>query len=270
MKKIRALAILNAVFFLLHLVPSQLTQLKLLSGQTIGDVSDKYPTLFTPASITFSIWGLIYLALIIFCIYHLIMAFKAGATLEANRDVQRLGYLFILNNLATGAWTIAWVHELLVLSVVLMLMQLLTLVGMQLRIGIFDPARPAASRWCTQFPLSLYFGWICIATIANVSAMLVGVGWDGFGLSPEFWTVVMLVVATLLTLFVVLARHNSFVGLVTIWAFYGIILKQRELYPASFPEIVVTAWAGMALVAVAVIGILYRNAQARERAVAQV
>lgn len=176
MNKIKALAILNAVFFLVHLVPSQLTQLKLLSGQTIGEVSDKYPTLFAPAGITFSIWGLIYLALIVFCMYHLIKAFNADARHEANLEVQRLGYLFILNNLATGAWTIAWVHELLGLSVVLMLVQLLTLLAMQLRLGIFDPARSVASRWFTQVPLSLYFGWICIATIANVSAMLVGIG----------------------------------------------------------------------------------------------
>ncbi|OKL40493.1 hypothetical protein [Pontibacter flavimaris] len=270
MSKIKALAILNAVFFLVHLVPSQLTQLKLLSGQSIGDVSDKYPTLFTPAGITFSIWGLIYLALIVFCIYHLLKAFNADATHEANRDVQRLGYLFIGNNLATGAWTIAWVHELLVLSVALMLMQLLTLLAMQLRLGIFDPARSAASRWFTQVPLSLYFGWICIATIANVSAVLVGVGWDGFGLSPEFWTVVMLVVATLLTLFVVLTRHNPFVGLVTLWAFYGIILKQREQYPGSYPEIITTTWIGMALVAAAVLVILYRNSLAAKAAVTEV
>jgi len=28
-----------------------------------GDLSDLYPNLFTPAGLTFSIWGLIYLAL---------------------------------------------------------------------------------------------------------------------------------------------------------------------------------------------------------------
>lgn len=80
----------------------------------------------------------------------------------------------------------------------------------------------------------------------------------------------MLVAATLLTLFVVLARQNPFVGLVTLWAFYGIILKQRELYPGSYPEIVTTSWVGMALVAAAVLVMLYRNSQAGKKAAATV
>lgn len=260
MKSIRTLAILNGLFFLVHLVPSQLTQLELLNNQTIGDVSAKYPTLFTPAGITFSIWGLIYLALTAFCIYHLVQAYKADAAHEANRDLKRIGYLFILNNLATGAWTIAWVYEWLVVSVALMLVQLVTLLAIQLRLGIYDPTRSAASRWFTQFPLSIYFGWILIATVANVSAMLVGVGWDGFGLPAAWWAITMLVAATLLTLLVVLARLNPFVGLVTIWAFYGIILKQRQLDLPSSPELITTAWIGIVIVAVAVIIILYRNA----------
>jgi hypothetical protein len=259
MKRIRILAICNAIFFLLHLVPAQLTQLKLLSGQTIGEVSDKYFTLFTPAGITFAIWGVIYLALAAFCIYHLVKAFKEDATHEANRAISRMGYLFIINSLATGLWTIAWVHEWLLVSVGLMLVQLVTLILIQLTVGIYNPKRSAASRWFTQFPLSIYFGWICIATVANISATLVGYGWHGFGLSPEFWTMLMLAVATGITIFVVLNRRNAFVGLVTIWAFYGIILKHKALGLASGSDIITTAWLCLALVALAVLFIVYRN-----------
>lgn len=259
MKRIRTLAILNAFFFLLHLVPAQLTQLKLLSGQTIGEVSDKYFTLFTPAGVTFAIWGVIYLALSAFCIYHLVRAFKEDASHEANRAISRMGYLFMLNNLATGLWTIVWVHELLLVSVGLILLQLVTLVLIQLRVGIYNPERSLASRWFTQFPLSIFFGWICIATVANISAMLVGYNWHGFGLSPEFWTMFMITVATAITLFVVYKRRNAFVGLVTIWAFYGIILKHKELKLTSSPDIITTAWLCLALVALLVLFIVYRN-----------
>ncbi|NDK55585.1 hypothetical protein [Pontibacter fetidus] len=260
MKSIKTLAILNALFFLIHLVPSQLTQLKLLNNQTIGEVSDKYPTLFTPAGITFAIWGVIYLALTGFCLYHVVRAFKAPPSDEANKDLQRIGYLFMLNNLATGAWTIAWVYEWLLVSVLLMLVQLVTLLLIHLRLGIYDTSRSAASRWFTQFPLSIYFGWICIATIANISAALVGLGWTGFGISPEVWTIAMLAVATLLTLFVVLNRHNPFVGLVTTWAFYGIILKHQALNLPASMNIIATAWAGLIIVALAVLFVFYQNA----------
>jgi hypothetical protein len=260
MKSIKTLAVLNTLFFLLHLLPSQLTQLELLNGQTIGDVSNKYPTLFTPAGITFAIWGLIYLALIGFCVYHLLKAFNADENHEANEDLRQIGFLFMLNNLATGAWTIAWVYEWLLVTVFLMLPQLVTLLQIHLRIGIYDAGRSAASRWFTQFPLSIYFGWICIATIANISAALVGFKWNGFGLSPEAWAIGMVAVATLLTLFVVINRRNPYVGLVTIWAFYGIILKHQALQlPESIP-IINTAWTGLFIVALAVLFVFYQNA----------
>jgi hypothetical protein len=259
MHNIKTLAILNTVFFLLHLVPSQLTQLELFNSQTIGEVSAKYPALFTPAGITFSIWGIIYLALSAFCIYHLVKAFKEPALHEANADLKQLGFLFMLNNLATGAWTIAWVSERLLLSVVLMLIQLVTLLAIHLRLGIFDTSRSAASRWFTQVPLSLYFGWIIIATVANISAALVGFGWDGFGLSEGLWTVIMIIAATLIVVFVVYTRSNPFIGLVGIWALYGIILKHRELGIAESPQIITTAWVCLAVVAVVVLWVFYRN-----------
>ncbi|MBC5772733.1 hypothetical protein H8S95_01545 [Pontibacter sp. KCTC 32443] len=263
MKSIKVLAVLNALSFLVHLILSQLTQFKLLNAQTIGEVSAKYPALFTPVGLTFSIWGVIYLALICFCIYHLVKAFKADAEHEANMDLQSIGYLFILNNLATGAWTVAWVYEWLVLSVVLILIQLITLLLINLRLGIYNAERSAAARWLTQFPLSIYFWWICIATIANISATLVGLGWDGFGLAAEFWTIGMIAAATILTVFVVLNRRNPFVGLVTIWAFYGIVLKNQQLNEVSGSEIISSAWIGLTMVALAVGFILYQNARKR-------
>ncbi len=259
MKNLKTLAVLNTVFFLGHVVLSQLTQLKLFNSQTIGEVSASYPTLFTPAGITFSIWGLIYLGLTAFCVYHLIKAFKASPDHEANVALQRIGYLFMGNNLATGLWTIAWVNEWLVVSVFLIALQLVTLLAMHLRLNIYNPARSAASRWLTQVPLSLYFGWIIIATVANISAALVGATWDGFGLSEATWAVIIIAVATLFVSFVVMSRSNPVVGLVGVWALYGIILKHRELDIASSPQIIITAWVGIAVLAVLVLYKFYKH-----------
>ncbi|WP_018479332.1 hypothetical protein [Pontibacter roseus] len=269
MRNVKTLAVLNTLFFLLHLLPSQLTQLRLFNDQTIGDVSDKYPALFTPAGITFSIWGIIYVALSAFCIYHLIKAYKESPQHEANVDLQRLGYLFMLNNLATGAWTIAWVNEWLVLSVVLILTQLATLLAMHLRLGIFDKGRSAASKWFTQVPLSLYFGWIIIATVANISSALVGLGWDGFALGAGTWTTIMIVTATLIVVFVVFTRTNPYIGLVGVWALYGIILKHRQLDLEESPQIITTAWVCLAVVALTAIVSFFRNAERRQRTLAQ-
>ena len=48
-----------------------LAELLRLGGKDIGEISAKYPNLFTPAGYAFSIWGLIYLLLLIYVIYQL-------------------------------------------------------------------------------------------------------------------------------------------------------------------------------------------------------
>lgn len=268
MKNVKTLAVLNALFFLLHLVPSQLTQLRLFNNQTIGEVSAKYPALFTPAGITFSIWAVIYVGLTAFCVYHLVKAYKEPAAHEANIDLQRLAYLFMLNNLATGIWTIAWVNEWLLISVLLILIQLVTLLAMHLRLHIYDAIRSATSRWFTQVPLSLYFGWIIIATVANISSALVGLNWDGFGISEGTWAIIMIVAATLIVVFVVFSRSNPYVGLVGVWALYGIILKHRDINVQESPQIITTAWFCLAVVALVVVLVFFRNVQKRRHGLA--
>ena len=40
-----------------------------IGGNTTGQVSEAYPNLFTPAPVTFAIWGAIYLLLAVFVLY---------------------------------------------------------------------------------------------------------------------------------------------------------------------------------------------------------
>jgi translocator protein len=48
-----------------------------LGGRTTGELSTQYPNLFVPAGITFSIWGLIYLLLLGFCVLQFMAQNKA-------------------------------------------------------------------------------------------------------------------------------------------------------------------------------------------------
>jgi len=134
MNRIKSLAISNSVFFLIAFGVSMLSQVSAINSKDIGDISNKYDTLFTPAGITFSIWGLIYVALFAFSIYHIYKAFREDALSEANKDTNRMGVLFIVNNIATAAWVFAWVNEQFILSVLLMLTQLVTLVVINVKL----------------------------------------------------------------------------------------------------------------------------------------
>ncbi len=257
MKKIRTLAVLNALFFIVHVSISYFTQFKLINNQDVGEVSDNYTSLFTPAGITFAIWGLIYLALLAFAVYHLAIAFKRDINHPANSDLSRIGPWFIINNIATAAWLIVWTNELLLLSVLLIFIQLISLIIINLRLPIYDRSREIASKIFTQFPLSIYFAWLTIATIANTSTYLASVNFSA-GIDAVTWTIIMISIAVMITAMVVFLRRNIFYGLVVIWALYGIILK-REAVGGNGEAIMNTAWSGIIVTAVVCIVQLLRN-----------
>ncbi len=248
MKKIKTLAFFNLLTLIFHISFSYLTQFKLNNNPDIGQVSDKYDSIFTPAGITFAIWGVIYISLLAFCIYHLVMAFRHNINHPANTGITRMGVWFILNNLGTAAWIYVWTNEMITASLVLIFFQLLTLIIINLRLGIHDPHQDLAAKIFTHFPLSIYFGWLTIATIANASIYLLDSGWDGFGYNPVYWTRIMIGVAVFLAATVVFTRHNVFFGLVIIWALYGIILKRQFENAHLYSVVIKTAWTGAGIV----------------------
>lgn len=263
MSRIQKLAVLNAIAFFIHLLLSWLTQFKLINTKNIGEISDQYPSLFTPSGKTFTIWSVIYISLIAFCIYHLIKAFKNDISHPANTDINKLNTLFIINNIATAAWLIVWVNEYMTVSVILILIQLITLIMMNLRLNIHDASRKFESKLFTQFPLSIYLGWISIATIANISTWLTAKGWNGWNVSEINWTITMIAIAVLLTIGVINRRKNVFFGLVIIWALYGILTKRTDVDALAYEPIIMVSWIGMALITLACIFGLIRNLRRR-------
>ena len=259
MKKIKALAVLNAVALLVQMGLSIMAQIRLLAPYNVAGVSDKYPSLFTPAAITFSIWELIYLLLVAFCAYHIIMAWAKPATHPANKDIERIGGWFILTNLAAAFWLMAWTNEELSLSLILISLQLICLIAIHLRVGIYDTRSSAASKWLTQFPLSIYFGWITVAAIANASSYLNVTDWDGWGLDPIDWTNIVIGVTVFITILVMTTLKNVIFGLVVAWWLYGIILKRMEVDAVLYFHIVRTAWIGIAVLGLVMVLRIIKN-----------
>lgn len=191
-----------------------------INGRTTGEVSAKYPSLFTPAGFTFSIWGLIYLSLTAFIIYQALPAQRDNAGIAA------VGRLFILNCMANAAWIFAWHYDLLLLSLVLMAVILLSLVGIYRFLHAGDEVVTAGQRWFVQLPFSLYTAWITVAMIANVSVLQLAMGWDNLGVSAASWTILKLALAGAIAAIVVLRRGDLAFGLVVAWAGYGIMINQ--------------------------------------------
>jgi benzodiazapine receptor len=220
-----------------------------LNGQTTGEISDRFQVYFVPAGYVFSIWGLIYLGLIAFAVYQ---------ALPAQRDnprLRRIGTLFALSCLANIAWLFLWHYEVFPLTLVAMLSLLLLLIAIYLRLGIGRARVPTAEKWLVHVPFSVYLGWITVATIANVTSLLDYLNWSGWGISPEAWTVIMLIAGVGIASAVSLTRGDVAYMLVIVWAFAGIAVKH-----AGTPVVAIAAWVTTALaVLMLVVGLVFRK-----------
>lgn len=225
-----------------------------LNGQTTAAISDKFQVLFVPAGYVFAIWGIIYIGWMAFAVYQALPAQRA------NPRLQRIGGLFALANLANAAWLFTWHFELFPLSAIVMLSLLALLIAIYWRLNIGRVQVSAREKWLVDLPFSIYLGWISVATIANISDLLYFWQWDGFGITPEIWAVIMLVTAAAIALAMALTRAETAYLLVIVWAFVGIAVKQ-----SATPMVANTALVMAALVVLMIPFGLWRRRNNRMR-----
>jgi hypothetical protein len=233
--------VVNVVAVIGTLIVNGLANALPLNGLTTGEISDRFEVYFVPAGYVFSIWGLIYLALIGFAIYQALPAQRE------NPRLQSVGYLFAFSCAANVAWLFLWHYEQFLWSVMAMVALLLSLILIYLRLGIGRIEVSTAERWLVQVPFSVYLGWVTVATIANVTSVLDYVSWGGWGIAPQMWAVIMLVVGAGIATAVGLTRGDVAYMLVIVWAFVGIAVKH-----AATPTVAIAAWVMTGLVALAI------------------
>jgi benzodiazapine receptor len=187
-----------------------------INGMSTGELSELYPNLFTPAGFTFSIWSVIYLLLIGFAIFQWKILSKPYFT--------ELSLWFLLSSLANISWILAWHYLFIYASLLIMLILLFSLTRIFLLLQSFD-ITSLTEKIFIKLTFIFYFSWICVATIANASALLVSLSWDGGILSPTTWTITMITIATALGIYISGRFREPAFLLVLIWAFYGIYGK---------------------------------------------
>lgn len=190
-----------------------------IGGRTTGAISDEYLSLFTPAGFTFSIWGLIYSGLFVYSVVQALPRFRTNATL-ARMDVP-----FVLNGVLNAAWIVSWHYGQLALSMLIMLGLLGTLIVLHRQA---QTETGALWRFAVLYPVSVYFAWICMATIANISILQSAWGWNDALLSEEIWTILKLLAALSVCAFVYLRFRNVVFVMVVAWAAYGIWANQVD------------------------------------------
>jgi hypothetical protein len=226
--KIKTLQVLNFLFFIIMVGMNALAVILPLNGKSTGELSNNYPNLFVPAGITFSIWSIIYLALLIFCIYQVRSLFSKKSEPHLAMILDAIGYLFVFNAIFNALWIVAWHYEILPLSIVMMIGILGTLIQINKNLRPVQPYISGGLKVIVKASFGLYFGWICIATIANVTAVLVAYGIMPTGISGQSWTCIMVLIGSVIGFIATINTRNGFVGLAIIWALIGIIIARNN------------------------------------------
>lgn len=219
----KTLQISNIIALLITITVNYLSSAGIFNGVTVADISDQYHNYFTPAGYAFSIWGVIYIGLMGFVIY-------TGKSLfledESNDEVVlKVGWWFVLSCVANSLWIVLWVNNILWATVLVMLFLLICLIMIILNLNMEMDYHPMKKYLLIYWPFAIYTGWISVAFIADISAFLVKTDWNGFGLSPVLWTIIMIAIAGLLNLLVVWKRNLREFAIVGVWALIAIAVE---------------------------------------------
>ena len=250
--KQKGLGIVVVLATLLMIGVNVLAGFPIINGMTTAQISDLYPNLFTPAGQTFAIWGIIYLALLVFSIAQLVLGkFQPGSN-DANRFKQ-IRILYTVSCVINILWLLLWQYNLIGPTVLLMLVLLVCLILIMLNIRSLEAGGPL--RFISKMAFGFYLGWITVATIANITVFLVSIHWDGFGISPQLITMVILVVGALIGSSATLSFKNPAYGLVLLWAYYGVLIQHLPsgIHKGQYPAIITTLYVCLVLFAICTI-----------------
>lgn len=221
---IKKLSILNLASVILVIVVNYISQVFTFNNTTIGEISSRYVNLFTPASYAFAIWGIIFLSLLAYGIFQVRRAFFSK---KESVFIEQTGYWFVLANILNCCWVFAFVYNYTGLSVFIMFGILLSLIKIILNTNMERWDAPISIIAFIWWPICLYSGWISVATIANISAFLSKLDWNGGVLSEQAWTINMIVAATIINLLMIWKRNMREFALVGVWALFAIFIRHN-------------------------------------------
>ena len=240
----------NYFAFILMLVINLIANLAPIGIGTTGTISQKYDNLFTPAPITFSIWGVIYILMTLFIVY------QNGWIDKGQRSSQvtnRIGLWFTFSCLFNVAWIFAWHYDAILLSFILIVCLLVSLTMIVERLHKDQPT--ALETLSVRVGFDIYFGWIIAATIANACVLFTKLEWNGFGIPDVVWMLILLFASAVIGIAAVFFRHRIFTALTIIWTYAGILVRHisQDGFKGQYPLVIGATIVAITLVFLAVL-----------------
>ncbi|MGC5224332.1 hypothetical protein ACPW96_17335 [Micromonospora sp. DT81.3] len=158
--------------------------------EALGGALDSDASYLAPARPAFTIWSVIYGGLILYAIW------QALPVQRAARRQRLLGWWIALTAVLNGGWILVVQFGTLLLSVVTIILLLAVLAFVWRRTVLTrEPGDGVLDSVLIDGVTGLHFGWVTIATVANITAQLTQVADDGWADAAGFWGVVVLLVA---------------------------------------------------------------------------
>ncbi|MBE0700627.1 MAG: tryptophan-rich sensory protein [Acholeplasmataceae bacterium] len=204
-------------FFMMTL--NTLANLLPINGITTGEVSDNYNNFFAPAGYTFAIWGVIYFLLALYVLRIWLNKIDGHA--------HEIAGFFMISSFANGLWMLAWHFDYIGVSLILMLVILICLIKIAYLTKPGDRIQ--------NIIFHVYFGWITVATIANITTFFVKLDYAYAFLSIPHYYLFMVVIFTGVTIaFFTALKFKSLAYMTVIfWSYIGILVKILNLFPSS-------------------------------------
>lgn len=230
--------IINTVAFAAMISVNLLANIIPIGGNTTAEVSEKYSNLFTPAPLTFAIWGVIYIMLAAFIIYQMNLSKRSDYAEEIGEKTRNW---FVISCILNIAWILTWHFNLTGLSVIMIVGMLFSLIMIMKKIN--NSQYSLAGRVFVKAGFEIYLGWILAASIANICVFAVRAGIKGTGSFASVCTALLLIAGALLGSYISV-HYKSLLSLAAIsWAYIGIIIRHLSAsgFKGSYPVVYITA-----------------------------
>lgn len=220
----KTLQIANGIALVFTIIFNYVSNTGVFNGKTIGNVSDQYHNLFTPAGYAFSIWGLIYFLMLGFVVYTGRSLFAKDNS-EGDGFVQKIGWWFVVSCVANCLWIVTWLYGFTGLSVLVLATAFISLLVILLEALKYEDN--AAQKWFVNIAFQIYSGWLSVALIAAAASWLRKIDWNGWGFSEVTWTVIMITIAVMVHLYMTWKKNAPVFALVAVWALVAIAISNE-------------------------------------------
>lgn len=216
-------------------------------AQAAGGALAADATLVAPGTGAFQIWGIIYLGLVAYAVWQFLPGQRSA---ERHR---RLGYPVALSLLLNAAWILSIQFGLLALSVPVIAALLAVLVVAFLR-AVRSTPTSALDAVITDGTIGLYLGWVSVATVANVTALLVANGFDGFGIVGAAWGIALVALAGIAGIALAIAGRGRIAPMLSLaWGLGWIAIARFSGDLVSIPVAVAAVVTTLVLVVVTLV-----------------